>query len=75
MGCQCPSLGDLPDPGIEPESFASPALAGSSLPLGTLKQNQEASGMVVSGQGQPGGEQGGVWVEPAPWQAGLGADP
>lgn len=26
--------------------------------------------MAVSGQGQPGAEQGGMWVEPAPWQAG-----
>ena len=28
-----PSSGDLPNPGIEPTSLASPALAGSSLPL------------------------------------------
>ena len=28
-GCLCPPPGDLPDPGIEPMSLASPALAGS----------------------------------------------
>ena len=28
-----PSSGDLPNPGIEPESLTSPALAGCSLPL------------------------------------------
>ena len=28
MGWQCPSPGDLPDPGIEPTSLMSPALAG-----------------------------------------------
>ena len=27
-GLPCPSPGDLPDPGIEPESLTSPALAG-----------------------------------------------
>ena len=27
-GVQCPPLGDLPDPGIEPASLTSPALAG-----------------------------------------------
>ena len=27
-GLPCPPLGDLPDPGIEPESLKSPALAG-----------------------------------------------
>ena len=29
----CPPPGDLPDPGIEPTSLMSPALAGGSLPL------------------------------------------
>ena len=28
-----PSSGDLPNPGIEPMSLTSPALAGGSLPL------------------------------------------
>ena len=32
-GSACPPPGDLPDPGIEPESPTSPALAGGSLPL------------------------------------------
>ena len=30
-GWPCPPLGDLPDPGIEPESLMSPALAGRGL--------------------------------------------
>ena len=30
-GLLCPSPGDLQDPGIEPESLASPALAGGQL--------------------------------------------
>ena len=30
-GLPCPPPGDLPDPGIEPESLASPALAGGVL--------------------------------------------
>ena len=29
----CPSLGDLPDPGIEPTSLMSPALTGSLPPV------------------------------------------
>ena len=32
-GLPFPSPGDLPDPGIEPMSLASPALAGGFLPL------------------------------------------
>ena len=32
-GLPFPPPGDLPDPGIEPRSLASPALAGGSLPL------------------------------------------
>ena len=32
-GLSCPFPGDLPDPGIEPQSFASPALQADSLPL------------------------------------------
>ena len=39
-GLLCPSPGDLPDPGIEPESLMSPALAGgfftTSATLGAL---------------------------------------
>ena len=33
-GLPCPPPGDLPDPGIEPESTVSPALRVDSLPLG-----------------------------------------
>ena len=32
-GLSCPPSGDLPNPGIEPDSLMSPALAGGSLPL------------------------------------------
>ena len=33
---RCPPPGNLPDPGIEPASLTSPAMAGVSLPLVTL---------------------------------------
>ena len=36
-GLPFPSPGDLPDPGIEPESPAAPTLQGDSLPLTTGK--------------------------------------
>ena len=32
-GLPFPSLGDLPDPGVEPTSLAPPALAADSFPL------------------------------------------
>jgi len=32
-GLPCPPPGDFPNPGIEPESLASPALKADSLPL------------------------------------------
>ena len=32
-GLPCPPLGDLPNPGMEPVSLASPALAGGLFPL------------------------------------------
>ena len=32
-GLSCPSPGGLPDPGVEPESSAAPALQAESLPL------------------------------------------
>ena len=32
-GLSCPPPGDLPNPGIEPTSLKSPALAGGSLPI------------------------------------------
>ena len=34
-GLQCPSPGDLPDPGIEPVFLKSPALAGGFLTITT----------------------------------------
>ena len=41
----CPPLGDLPDPGIEPKSLASPALAGgffiTSVHLGIPEKGKE----------------------------------
>ena len=39
-GLPCPSLGDLPDLGIEPVSFTSPALAGGSLSLAPPEKPQ-----------------------------------
>ena len=37
-GLPFPSPGDLPGPGIEPASLASPALQGDSLPLCPLER-------------------------------------
>ena len=34
----CPYPGDLPDPGIEPGSLASPALAGRFFTTGTMRE-------------------------------------
>lgn len=59
---------DIPDPGIEPKSLRLLHWQ-SSLPLGPLKQNQEAPGMFVSGQGRV------LCGWSHPWQAGLGTDP
>ena len=39
-GLPFPSSGDLPDPGIEPESLMSPALTGGSSPLAPLGKPQ-----------------------------------
>ena len=36
-GLPCTPPGDLPDPGIEPESLTSPALAGGSFTTSTTK--------------------------------------
>ena len=38
-----PTPGDLPDPGIEPESLASAALAGGFVTTGTPGEAQNAS--------------------------------
>ena len=35
-GLPFPPPGDIPDPGIKPVSFASPVLAGDSIPLHNL---------------------------------------
>ena len=37
-----PTPGDLPNPGIQPASLGSPALAGDSLPLGHLGSPHES---------------------------------
>ena len=37
-GVPCPPPGDLPNPGIEPVSIMSPALAGGSLPQAPARQ-------------------------------------
>ena len=36
----CPTPGDLPDPGIEPISFTSPALAGGFFTTSTTWEDQ-----------------------------------
>ena len=41
-GLPCPPPGDLPDPGIEPESLMSPALAGGFLTTSTTWEAQTA---------------------------------
>ena len=52
-GLPFPAAGDLPDPGIEPESVLSPALAGgffttSSFPRGTLELLREGTARTPS---------------------------
>ena len=55
-GLPCPSPGDLPDPGIEPQSLVSPALVGAfftSLPLvspgiSLIHSNQFVKSSVIS---------------------------
>ena len=39
IGLPCPPPGDLPDPGIEPASLLSPALAGSFFTTNTTWEN------------------------------------
>ena len=39
-GLPCPPPGDLPDPGIEPESLISPALAGGFFIISTTWEAQ-----------------------------------
>ena len=49
-GLPCPSPGDLPDPGIEPVSPVSPALAGgffTSVPPGKLPSRDTRYSLVV----------------------------
>ena len=41
-GLPCPSPGDLPDPGVEPVSVPSPALAGEFFTTGTLDRVSKA---------------------------------
>ena len=43
-GLPCPALGDLPDPVIESESLASPALVGRFF---SISATSEATGMFV----------------------------
>ena len=45
-GLLCPSLGDLPDPGIEPESLKSPALTGRFLTTSATTQNMISPGLI-----------------------------
>ena len=46
-GLPCPPLGDLPDPGIELKSPASPVLQADSLPLSHGLEVQIALGSIV----------------------------
>ena len=39
-GLPCPPSGDLPDPGIEPSSLMSPALAGGFFTTGAIWEAQ-----------------------------------
>ena len=50
-GLPFPSPGDLPDPGIEPVSLASPALAGrffTTMPPGSPKKKQTFALLIMS---------------------------
>ena len=47
-GLLCPSLRDLPDPGIEPKSLASPALAGGFFTTSTTWEAQTRSGAILN---------------------------
>ena len=51
-GLPCPPPGDLPHPGIEPESFMSPALAGKFFTTSTIRKVKVT---VVSNSTQPHG--------------------
>ena len=42
-GLPCPSPGDLPEPGIKPESLRSPALAGRFFTTSTIWEAQKPS--------------------------------
>ena len=42
-GLPCPSPGDLPNPGIEPSSLMSPALAGRFFTISTTWEGQRTS--------------------------------
>ena len=52
-GLPFPTLGDLPDPGIEPVSLTSPALAGT-LPLASPGKQPRAGGHEVRRSQGPG---------------------
>ena len=48
----CPSLGDLPEPGIEPKSLMSPALAGGFFTTSATRVTQLIDLGTESGQGE-----------------------
>ena len=49
-----PSIGDFPDPGIEPESLMSPALAGSSLPLAPVGKPRKYCTHITNNRNEAG---------------------
>ena len=52
-GLPFPILGALPNPGIEPASLASPALAGRSLPPHHLRSLSHHRDLLQEGEGPP----------------------
>ena len=54
VGLPFPTPGHLPDPGIEPESLASPALTGRFFATGPQEAHLEISHELLNGQVHPG---------------------
>ena len=54
-GLPCPSPGDLPNPGVEPTSIESPALAGGFFTTSTTWESESRGCSIVSNSLQPNG--------------------
>ena len=54
-GLPCPSPGDLPNPGIEPSSLMSPALAGRFFTISTTWEGQRTSAIHMDSHASLGG--------------------